>query len=77
MRCISSCRHHVRSLTSALLLLTCAAAAQGADSYNPSNKQLTIPSIAIGSTTYSNMVVTVRNIVSGPIGTAPSGSEDS
>ena len=44
------------SSTSALLLLACATAAYGADSYNPANKHLTMPSVAIGGTTYSDMV---------------------
>jgi hypothetical protein len=77
MRCLSSLRHHAQSLTAALLFLVGAAAAYGADSYNPANKQLTIPTIAIGSATYSNMVVTVGKIISGPTGTSPNGSLDS
>jgi hypothetical protein len=49
----------------------------GADTYNPSNRQLSIPSSVIGSATYSNMVITVGGIVSGPMGATSSGAEDS
>ena len=59
------------------LLSGCAAAAHGADSYNAGNRQLTIPAAVIGSATYSNMVVTVGSIVSGPAGSAPNGTLDS
>ena len=34
------------------------------DTYNASNNQLTIPSVNVGNTTYSNVVVTVGNIIS-------------
>jgi hypothetical protein len=39
------------SSTTALLLLACATAAYGTDSYNPANKHLTMPSVAIGGAT--------------------------
>jgi hypothetical protein len=47
------------------------------DSYNLSTHKLTVPTLGIGSATYSNVVLTVGNIVSGPSGSAPNGSEDS
>jgi hypothetical protein len=59
----------------ALLLLVCAGEAWGTDSYN--GVELTIPAVTIGSATFSNMVVTVASIVSGPTGGAPNGSADS
>src|SRR5208282_5537730 len=70
MQCISSLRQHAQSLTAALLLLLCATAAC-ADTY--SGGVLTMPSLAIGSATYSNVVVNVGNIVSGPTGSFPYG----
>ncbi len=49
-----------------LLLLASVAVAYGAtyDTYNPANKQLSIPTLTIGVATYSNVVVTIGNIVS-------------
>lgn len=43
--------------------------ATAADSYNPSNGQLTIPAVLVGNTTYNNVVVTVSSVVS--VGDAP------
>jgi hypothetical protein len=77
MRWISFLRRRARSFAVAALPLGCMAAAHGADTYNPSNQQLSIPSVAIGSATYSNMVITVGNIVSRPVGTSAYGGEDS
>jgi phospholipase C len=72
----SSLRRYSGSIKAALLFLVCIAAAYGSDTYSPANKQLSIPTVAIGYATYSNMVVSVGSIVSGPTGTAPNGSED-
>jgi uncharacterized repeat protein (TIGR03803 family) len=77
MQCDSTWRQHVRSVTNALLLLDCTSAAYGADTFSPSNRQLTIPSVVIGGANYTNMVVTVGNIVTAPSGTSANGSEDS
>src|SRR5450631_160929 len=74
MHCISSLRHQTRSLITALLFLICTAGSYGADIYDGTN--LTIPSVTIGSATYSNMVVVVGTIVSGPTGAAPNSSGD-
>jgi uncharacterized repeat protein (TIGR03803 family) len=65
-----------RAIAAALVSLFCAAAAYGTDSYNPATHQLTMPSVAIGHATYSNMVVALGSIVSGPSGTTPAGSQD-
>lgn len=43
--------------------------ALAADSFNPSNGQLTIPAVLVGNTTYNNVVVTVGSVVS--VGDAP------
>jgi hypothetical protein len=69
-------KHAARSLKIAWLFILCTGAAYGADSYNPSSQQLTIPTIVIGSTTYLNMVLTVGSILGGPSGTTPNGSGD-
>jgi uncharacterized protein (DUF2141 family) len=71
---ISSLRRHARSIFAALLFLFCTCEAWGTDSYI--GGQLTIPSVTIGSATFSNMVVTVAGIVIGPNGTGPNGSVD-
>jgi hypothetical protein len=76
MQRISSWRHKARSVITALLILPCTAAAYGADTYNPSNHQLTIPTLAIGNGTYSNVVITVGSVVKPPTGTSPNGNED-
>jgi len=47
-----------------------------ADTYNSSNKQLTIPSVAIGDAIYLNMVVNVGHVVSGPSGSGPNSAQD-
>jgi len=71
----ASLRHHARVILATLLFLGCTCEAWGTDSYNGTD--LTIPAVTIGAATYSNMVVTVANIVSGPSGSAPNGSHDS
>jgi hypothetical protein len=68
-------RRHARSVTAALVLLLCNAAAW-ADNYDPSNRKLTIPYLTVGGATYSNVVVTVGGVISGPTGTSASGSGD-
>jgi para-nitrobenzyl esterase len=64
-----------RSVAAALVLLVCNAAVW-ADSYNPANNQLTIPYVIVGGATYSNTVVNIGSVVSGPTGTSASGSGD-
>lgn len=59
----------------ALLFLVCTCEAWGTDSYNDGT--LTIPAVTVGNAIFSNMVVTVAGIVSGPSGGAPSGNADS
>ena len=65
---IRSLRNYARSILAATLILLGSAAAYGADSYNAG--QLTMSTVVIGVATYSNMVVTVGSIVSGPTGSA-------
>jgi uncharacterized repeat protein (TIGR03803 family) len=69
-------RYFVRSLATVLVLLVGCGVAW-ADAYNPANNELTISSLVIGGATYSDMVVTVGGIVSGPAGKSPNGSADS
>ena len=63
-------------MKSILLLLVCAARAFGADTYEPSTHQLTMPTVAVGNALFTHMVVVVGGIVSGPAGTTANGSED-
>src|ERR1700690_647115 len=77
MRYTSSFRRVARIEFGVLLFLICGAEAFGADSYNLSNKQLSIPSLAIGSATFSKVVVVISGVVSGPSGTSPNSGEDS
>jgi hypothetical protein len=53
---------------------SCSSVIYGADTYD--GRSLTIPSITIGNATYTEMVVTVDQIISGPSGAAPNGSGD-
>lgn len=53
----------------ALLVLVISSSFAYADTYNTANNQLTIPLITLGSTTYTNVVVTVGSLVSVNTGT--------
>jgi uncharacterized repeat protein (TIGR03803 family) len=77
MQCIASVRQLARLLAASLLFLIGPAAAFAADTYNFANGQLTLPSVVIGGATYSNMIVTVGVIISGPAGTTANGTQDS
>jgi hypothetical protein len=48
-----------------------------ADTYDSSNNQLFMPSLAIGDATYLDVVVSVGHRISGPTGSAAAGTEDS
>jgi uncharacterized repeat protein (TIGR03803 family) len=76
MQITSVFRHRAPSLLASSLFLVFASAACATDTYSPSNHQLSIHSLQIGSSTYSNMVVTIGRIVSGPTGSSSNGSED-
>ncbi len=67
-------RPHEPLLLGMLLLLVCAGAARASDTYSAG--QLSIPSVGIGSATYSNLVVT-PDIILSVMGGAPRGGEDS
>jgi phospholipase C len=64
-----------RSVLAATLIMSWSGAAYATDTYSAG--ELTMPSVVIGGATYSNMVVTVGSIVSGPSGTSAYGVEDS
>jgi hypothetical protein len=70
---ISSLAARMRWLGMALLLV-CGVNAYGADSYSAG--KLTMPTLVIGNVTYSNVVVDVASILSGPAGSAPIGTVD-
>ena len=72
MLALSIWSHHARALAAALLLIACSAAAHAADTYVAG--LLSVPSLTIGGATYSNLVLTVGSVISGPTGTAPLGS---
>jgi hypothetical protein len=69
-------RYDAQKLAAAMALLVCCSAAGARDTYNPSNNELTIPAVTLGNATYSNMVITVGTVLSGPSGTSPYGSQD-
>jgi hypothetical protein len=66
-----------QSLATALIMGLGTASAQATDTYNPENHQLSSPSVSICNATYSDMVVTIGSVNSGPSGTSATGSGDS
>jgi uncharacterized repeat protein (TIGR03803 family) len=76
MKCQLLSRCAARAFYTAMLLLSCAAQASAPDGYNPATKALTMPTLAIGSASYSNVIVTVGGIVTPPSGTSANGSVD-
>jgi hypothetical protein len=58
-----------------MILVILNTSATAADIYNPSTHQLTMPLVAIGNATYSNMMVTPANILCAQ-GGRPNGNED-
>jgi 6-phosphogluconolactonase (cycloisomerase 2 family) len=67
---------YARASFSAMLLLIGAAQARATDSYDPATMVLTMPTLAIGSASYSNVQVTVGRLVTPPSGSSASGSVD-
>jgi hypothetical protein len=53
-----------------------AALAHGADTYTPSSNRLFIPSVVIGNASYSDVVLTVGGVVSGPTGAPAESGQD-
>ncbi len=72
MRHSCSSRAHIEAAAALLLPLLCAGAASAMDTYAPGTGQLSVPVLQIGGATYSNVVVSIGTIVSGP--TAPPAS---
>jgi len=62
--------------TNGQLTITGNAAAPTPDSYNAQTLKVTCPSVLIGTATYSNVVMTVGNIVTLPSGSSPNGPQD-
>jgi hypothetical protein len=58
-------------------MLAAATRAGAVDTYDPATRQLTIPTLKIGAATYSDVVVSIARVVSGPSGTSATGSVDS
>jgi uncharacterized repeat protein (TIGR03803 family) len=71
-----SLHHFARPLVACLLTLI-GAAASAADTYDLATRQLTLSSVVIGGATYSNMIVTVGDVISGPSGSSANGNQDS
>ena len=75
MQWASFLRQYTRLFFTAVLVLMGASEAYATDTYSPPN--LLIPTVTIGGATFTNMVVTVGGIVSGPSGSSGNGSIDS
>jgi hypothetical protein len=71
-----SSRHAARTLAIFIAVLVCARVAGARDTYDSVNSELSIPAVTIGNATYSNMVITVGGVLSGPSGTSPYGNQD-
>ena len=71
---IASSLRAAPSLLAILLLLAGATLAHAADTF--SQGLLSIPTLTVGTATYSNVLVTVGAIISGPTGSGPLGSAD-
>ena len=75
--CFMNFTSHLRaaqSVAAAAVMLACATGAQAADIYSAGH--VTIPTLTNGPVTYSNVVVAVGTITSGPAGTSPLSSTD-
>ncbi len=72
---LSDCTH-LREIVAGFALLALATSADAMDTYTPGNHELSIATVVTGNASYSNLVVTVGTIVSGPNGTAPQASQD-
>jgi hypothetical protein len=70
-------RQNAGTLLGASLLLAVGTAANATDTYIPSSRQVSIPSVTVGSETLTNVVATVSSIVTLPSGTSANGSVDS
>jgi uncharacterized repeat protein (TIGR03803 family) len=77
MHCTASMHRIFRASLTCLLCLAGTAVASAADSYNLATGELSLPTVVIGGATYSNMVVGIGAIISGPTGTTANGSVDS
>jgi hypothetical protein len=62
------------SIAAALILLATSPHAVATDTYT--GTELSIPAVTVGAATFTNMVVTVQDIVGGPSGSSPVGSVD-
>ena len=53
-----------KSLFTSVSLAICSTSLMATDTYDPATNQLSIPSVKVGSATYSNVVVTVGSVIS-------------
>lgn len=61
----------------AAILLLGAAAAHATDAYDPASRTLSIPILNVGTASYSNVVLTVNQVVTQPHGVSADGTTDS
>lgn len=73
--CICLLLQPARRALAILLSFACNVGAWGMDTYNPSTNVLTIPYLLVGNTLYTNVTITVGQVVS-VSGTAGAGSND-
>ena len=72
----SSCAALVACVILVIPAACIAGSPAGVDSYDAATNQLTAPSLQVGTVTFTNVVVDVGTILSGPAGTQPNGSVD-
>ena len=72
----ASTRHRSRLLIAALAALAAAYPAQGTDTYGPEPDTLQIPSLRIGTGTYTGVTLTIGSIVTPPSGSWTLGTQD-
>ncbi len=68
-------KRYTRAFLTVLALLTAAYKAQAVDVFTSPNI-LNVPTLRVGSATYSDVVLTLRAVVAAPSGRSPNGAED-
>jgi uncharacterized repeat protein (TIGR03803 family) len=76
-RILASCRCRSPLAVAVAASVLGGGSALAADIYDPTSGQLTIPTLQLGTTTYSNIVVKVGALVSGPTGSSGYSGADS
>jgi hypothetical protein len=76
MHAPAALRHTALPSLAALVTFLCHSGAQAADTYSAATATLSIPTLGIGSATYSNVVLTGGRVLKGPAATAPNNTQD-